>query len=223
MNGRIQSHACARAVGIAAGQFGVAFGFGVHRDGFAQAITQTYAIDLADGGRLIRIAMARVVLQAFLPVMKAEPAIKREARLKRQGGYAGQAPGGAGARVIGRIAATPVDTAGCVVAELGLRPFYREAVGNFIDEKTKALLKELETYPDVRDEWEKAPIVNSLPVIPIRFTKKGKTLNFFSMVTTVGSPQSITSEELRIECIFPADDESEKNYLQLIADRPRTP
>jgi hypothetical protein len=30
-------------------------------------------------------------------------------------------------------------------------------------------------------------------------------LNYFSMVTTVGTPQTVAAQELRIECMFPAE------------------
>jgi hypothetical protein len=48
--------------------------------------------------------------------------------------------------------------------------------------------------------WRNPQSLSTLPFIPISFVKKGKTLNFFSMVTTVGTPLSITAQELRIEC-----------------------
>ena len=34
-------------------------------------------------------------------------------------------------------------------------------------------------------------------------------LNYFSMVATVGTPQTIAAQELRIECMFPADEATE--------------
>jgi hypothetical protein len=33
-------------------------------------------------------------------------------------------------------------------------------------------------------------------------------LSYFSFITTVGTPQSITAQELRIECMFPLEPES---------------
>ena len=66
---------------------------------------------------------------------------------------------------------------------------YRESVGRVIDEKTKELLAALLAYPDVKTEWEdpKSPLA-PMPVIPIGFVKDDR-LNYFSMVTTVGTPQ----------------------------------
>ncbi len=38
----------------------------------------------------------------------------------------------------------------------------------------------------------KAPSLEQPALYPISFVKKGKTMNFFSMITTVGAPLSIT-------------------------------
>ena len=94
---------------------------------------------------------------------------------------------------------------------------YRESIGHVVDEKTKELLAQLQAYPGVKAEWKKPQSPSALPFIPIGFVHKGKSLNFFSLVTTVGAPVSITAQEFRIECLFPADEESEKNYLELMA------
>ena len=55
-----------------------------------------------------------------------------------------------------------------------------------------------------------------MPMIPLAFVKDGVTLNYFSMITTVGTPQTITAEELRLECMFPADDFTESEHGQFI-------
>ena len=48
-----------------------------------------------------------------------------------------------------------------------------------------------------------------MPMIPLSFDKAGVRLNYFSMIATVGTPQTVTAEELRLECTFPADDATE--------------
>src|SRR5271166_3297923 len=98
---------------------------------------------------------------------------------------------------------------------------YRESVGRVVDEKTKELLATLQAYPDVKTVSRKPQFLSTLPFIPISFVKKGKTLNFFSMITTVGAPLSITAQELRMECMFPADEESEIHYLKMMATKPK--
>jgi transcriptional regulator with XRE-family HTH domain len=91
---------------------------------------------------------------------------------------------------------------------------YRESVGRMIDHKTKELLAALLAYPDVEPAWKQSEAPSLLPVIPISFAKGNTTLNYFSMVTTVGTPQTVAAEELRLECLFPADETTEERHLQ---------
>jgi transcriptional regulator with XRE-family HTH domain len=93
---------------------------------------------------------------------------------------------------------------------------YREALGRVIDETTKALLAELSQYPGVKPEWRVPPPGATMPMIPLTFVKEGVRLNYFSMVTTVGTPQTVTAEELRLECMFPADDATEAEHSQFV-------
>jgi hypothetical protein len=53
-------------------------------------------------------------------------------------------------------------------------------------------------------------------MIPISFRKSETVLNYFSLVTTVGTPQTVAAQELRIESIFPADEETEQAHLRLL-------
>lgn len=103
------------------------------------------------------------------------------------------------------------------VAKSLLERVYRESVGRVIDEKTKELLAALQAYPGVREEWKssKAPGTGpSLPMIPIGFMRGKKVLNYFSMITTVGTPQTIAAQELRMECLYPVDEETEREHVQ---------
>jgi hypothetical protein len=114
---------------------------------------------------------------------------------------------------------------------LGMRPFvanwedvakglfqrvYRESVGRVIDERTRELVAALLAYPDVHAEWKTPITLSATPVVPIGFVKDGKVLNYFSMVTTVGTPQTIAAQELRIECMFPVDEATEANHVTMI-------
>ncbi len=107
------------------------------------------------------------------------------------------------------------------VAASLLQRVYRESIGCVIDEKTGELLAQLRAYPGVKDEWRQPTISSVLPLIPIGFALKGKRINLFSLITTAGAPASIIAQEFRIECMFPADDESERNYLGLMAKKVR--
>nr|WP_236872748.1 hypothetical protein [Burkholderia sp. NRF60-BP8] len=54
----------------------------------------------------------------------------------------------------------------------------------------------------------------ALAVIPIGFIREGVVLRDFSPVTTVGTPQSAAAQELRMECMFPADDATDARHRQ---------
>lgn len=89
---------------------------------------------------------------------------------------------------------------------------YREAVGHVVDARTKALLEELSQYPGVKPEWRAPSASDAMPMIPLTFVKDGVTLDYFSLITTVGTPQTVTAEELRLECMFPANDATEAEH-----------
>ena len=97
---------------------------------------------------------------------------------------------------------------------------YRESVGRVLDQKTRELLAALLAYPDVKTEWKAPKALSTMPVIPISFARDEKLLNYFSMVTTVGTPQTIAAQELRIECMFPADEATEAHHIKMIGDVP---
>jgi transcriptional regulator with XRE-family HTH domain len=86
---------------------------------------------------------------------------------------------------------------------------YREAVGHVVDIRTKALLEDLSQYAGVKPEWRAPSASDAMPMIPLSFVKDGVTLDYFSLITTVGTPQTVTAEELRLECMFPANDATE--------------
>jgi len=84
-----------------------------------------------------------------------------------------------------------------------LQRVHREAVGHVVDVRTIALLNELKRYPGVKER--SAVRKDQGPVLPITFVKDKQRFSFFSLISTVGTPECITAQELRIECMFPAD------------------
>jgi len=79
----------------------------------------------------------------------------------------------------------------------------REAVGQVLDAKLQELLKRLREYPGVAEL--KRSLTSQSPVLPMVFRKGNHRFSYFSLITTVGTPQCITAQELRVECMFPAD------------------
>ena len=79
----------------------------------------------------------------------------------------------------------------------------REAVGHVLDAKLQELLKRLREHPGVAAL--KPPLAPQSPVLPIVFRRGNQRFSYFSLITTVGTPQCITAQELRVECMFPTD------------------
>lgn len=106
-----------------------------------------------------------------------------------------------------------------------LQRVYRESVGHVIDAGTGRLLDELLAYPDPPRNWKThhgSAATPTMPVIPIGFVSEGVVLRYFSMVTTLGAPQNVAAQELRLECMFPVDDETEARHRQLLAAHLKT-
>ncbi|PRY44652.1 helix-turn-helix domain-containing protein [Umezawaea tangerina] len=95
------------------------------------------------------------------------------------------------------------------VAEALVRRVRREAIGGVTDERAQRILEEVLSYPGVpaslRSLDTSAPL---LPIVPIRYALGERRFDYFSTVTTLGTPQDVTLQELRIECFFPVDDET---------------
>ena len=96
----------------------------------------------------------------------------------------------------------------------------REAVGRVVDETTKQLLAALLAYPNVKTDWKVPHVSSAMPVIPLSFVKDDVLLHYFSMVTTVGTPRTIAAQELRLECLFPADEATEQHHMALMGFGP---
>jgi hypothetical protein len=77
-------------------------------------------------------------------------------------------------------------------------------VGQVVYAGLAKLLERLRKYPGVA-ALKPAPAPQS-PVLPITFRRGDERFSFFSLITTVGTPQCITAQELRVECMFPADE-----------------
>jgi transcriptional regulator with XRE-family HTH domain len=92
----------------------------------------------------------------------------------------------------------------------------REAIGHVIDSGSRALLDALLAYDGAPVRRVQRAIRSELPMIPIGFEKDGLVLNYFSMITTVGTPTAIAAQELRVECLFPADEETERRHLPFL-------
>ena len=108
-----------------------------------------------------------------------------------------------------------------VVSASLLNRIEREAVGHVADEKTHELIAALLAYAGGGETKaaRRADPSPGLPMVPLSFIKGGQRLDYFSMITTVGTPLTIAAQELRVECLYPADDVTERYHLALMAER----
>lgn len=92
------------------------------------------------------------------------------------------------------------------VAETLVQRAHREAVGGVADAETRAVLAEVLAYPGVPKRWGTLdPGVVLAPIVPVTFAKGELVASYFSMVTTLGTAQDVTLQELRVESFFPVD------------------
>jgi hypothetical protein len=62
-----------------------------------------------------------------------------------------------------------------------------------------------------------APVKASDVLLPIHIRKNDLELRVFSTIMTLGAPQDVTLQELRIETFCPADAESEERWTRMTA------
>ena len=112
-----------------------------------------------------------------------------------------------------------VNMADALVAPDVLRPYlvnWQEVVRYFIRSveadaaadgrpETAALLDRLLSYEGVRPLLKAQPEAAVAPVLPLHFRKGDVSLKLFTTIATLGTPQDIMLQELRIECFFPMD------------------
>ncbi len=83
------------------------------------------------------------------------------------------------------------------------------AAGN--DAEAVRLIGELLSYPGVPAQWQAfEPDAETDPMIAIDIEKNGNVLRFFTLISTFGTPNDVTLQELRTETMFPADADTDK-------------
>ena len=79
--------------------------------------------------------------------------------------------------------------------------------------ETAALLDRLLSYRDVRGAISQVPpIGGDAPILPMHFQKGRTKLRLFTTIATLGTPQDITLQELRIESFYPMDGETREAF-----------
>jgi transcriptional regulator with XRE-family HTH domain len=84
--------------------------------------------------------------------------------------------------------------------------------------ETADLLARLLNYNGVRPVMSSVlPLAMEGPVLPMHFRKGRTNLRLFTTIATLGTPQDITLQELRIESFFPMDDETRDTFRRWAA------
>ncbi|MFK8031079.1 MAG: helix-turn-helix domain-containing protein [Gammaproteobacteria bacterium] len=113
----------------------------------------------------------------------------------------------------------------------GLRPFivnFEGTVAPFVQRLRRDMLRYsdpeteafFETVRELIDDVEVLDASSEEPLMPtlsLEMQMGQVHIALFSVIATFGTPQDITTDELRIESFFPADEDS-KLYLQALAD-----
>ncbi|MCA0302038.1 MAG: helix-turn-helix transcriptional regulator [Proteobacteria bacterium] len=93
---------------------------------------------------------------------------------------------------------------------------YAEILADGGEPQALAFIEQIMAYPGVPASFRKLRFEDRpQPVLTIDFVVGGKTLSVFTTIATLGTPQDVTLQEVRIECFFPADDRSDALFRSL--------
>ena len=130
--------------------------------------------------------------------------------------------------LLGAAPTGPVNLADALIAPEVLRPFienWEEVAVHFLRSvqadavadgttETADLMRRLTAYPGVPPLSRVAPLDTHGPVLSIHFRKGDTRLSVFTTIATLGTPQDVTLQEIRIECFFPSDAASAALFRQ---------
>jgi transcriptional regulator with XRE-family HTH domain len=99
------------------------------------------------------------------------------------------------------------------LAQYLLQRVHREVNSSIENEQSALLFDELISYPGVFDLWNiSSQFTHNDLILTTHFKKHDLDLRFFATISTLGTPYDITLQEMRIECLFPADELTENNW-----------
>ncbi len=191
------------------------------------------------------LARMRAALAFMLAQQEPFPAVVGPRTAARQGGRSGdrrwsliEANRGAVRLVeflIGPLTRDArVNLADALVGPDALRPFlvnWAEVARYFIrtveadaaadgTAESAALLQRLLSYEGVRPLLKASAGPTADPVLPMVFCKGGVSLELFTTIATLGTPQDVTLQELRIESFFPMGDDTAEIFRGWAAREP---
>ena len=77
------------------------------------------------------------------------------------------------------------------------------------------LRDELLSYPGMPAHWKTANTTTAPPLLTMRLKRDDLELAFFTTLTTFANPHEVTLQQLRVECLFPADKATEETARKL--------
>ena len=97
---------------------------------------------------------------------------------------------------------------------------YAEILAAGGEPRALGFIEEIMAYPDVPASFRKLRFEERpAPVLTVDYLVGGKALSVFTTIATLGTPQDITLQEVRVESFFPADDRSDALFKSLAAKR----
>jgi transcriptional regulator with XRE-family HTH domain len=123
--------------------------------------------------------------------------------------------------ILGSVPAGEVNLADALLSPAILRPFvvnWREVALHFLRgvqadaiadgaPESASLLTRLLSYDGLPELLQSAALEDApRPLLPIQMRKGDTPLDFFTTIATLGTPQDITVQEIRIESFFPMDE-----------------
>lgn len=93
----------------------------------------------------------------------------------------------------------------------------RELAHSSSDRRAQQLLDELRGFEPASSVAARAATVRPGDLLlPVHIRKDRLELRLFSTIMTLGTPHDVTLQELRIETLFPADEDSERQWQMLV-------
>jgi transcriptional regulator with XRE-family HTH domain len=99
------------------------------------------------------------------------------------------------------------------VARHLVRSTYAEILADGGDEEALRFIDDVMVLPDVPRAWRHQRFDETpTPVLSVDFRKGDTKLRLFTTIATLGTPQDVTLQEVRVECFFPADEATERFF-----------
>ncbi|MBI4471241.1 MAG: transcriptional regulator, partial [Acidobacteria bacterium] len=96
-----------------------------------------------------------------------------------------------------------------VVARSALQRAHQEAMWT-CDQELEALVQELAASLPRPSQARELPEESCAVTMALEVRRGDNILRFLSTITTLGAPQDVTLQELRIEAFYPADEETDR-------------